>query len=328
MLKRRIIYFVLLLFMVLFYILYSGVISFYCLLFCVAVPLISLLFTLPLGKKPEVILRLPERVECGGSASLYVSVAGSRLIPVSCMAMYFGYENEMTGSFVPQSRYDVYGCRGYSGNFPIATNECGRIKCDFPKVIIYDYTGLFRRVIKTELTLFMTVMPKPLPIEPRPVIPVSELTGIVYKPKRGGGFAEDYDIRSYRVGDPINLIHWKMTAKRRKPMVREPLICEHGRACITIDMFGNTAKVCRSLSRLYWLLVCLVNLHINSVTVWRDPLTHNEKKCEITSKTDIRSLFDELLGIRIAPNGETLEGYVIEGFVWQYHVSGREDVTL
>ncbi len=310
--------------MLFFYILYSGAISFYCLLLCITVPLLSLVFTLPLGKKPDVVLKLPERVNRREKASLFVKIGKKRLIPISCISMYFGCENEMTGSGMPVSEINVYGCREYTGNFPVPTNECGRIRCEFSKVIIYDYTGLFRRVIKTDKTLFVNVMPIPEPIEPRPVIPLGELTGIVYKPKHGGGFAEDYDIRAYRIGDPVNLIHWKMTAKRDTPMVREPLISEHGKACITIDMFGSVESVCLALSRLHWLLLSLVTLKVDPFVVWCDPITHIENTDEIKSKADINYLFDKLICTRITENGETLEGKTKDGYTWQYHINGRE----
>ena len=324
MLKNRIIYLILLVIAVLFYILYSGVVSLYCLLFCVTVPLISLFVTLPLGKKPELIFRLPSRVNRGEKTSLYVRFGKKRFIPVSLMSMFFGTQNEMTGSETRLMRHNVYGCREYNGNFPIPTNECGMIRCDFPKIILYDYTGIFRRVIKVDKTLFLNVMPLPVSIEPNPVIPLGELTGIIYKPKRGGGFAEDYDIRNYRIGDPVNLIHWKMTAKRDTPMIREPLISEHGKACITIDMFGSADTVCLALSRLNWLLANLVGLRVNSFVIWCDPITHIEHINEINSKADIIALFDMLLSTRITENGETIEFKNRDGYTWQYHVNGRD----
>ena len=326
MLSRRITYAVLLFFAVMFYILYDGAISFYCLLFCVTVPLISLLLTLPLGRRPNVQLRLPSRVKAGEKTALCIRIGRKRLIPVACISVYIGMENEMTGYVKEVSRYDVFGCREYADSFPIPTDDCGRIRCDIPKVIIYDYTGIFRRVCNIRSSAFVNVMPVPMPIMPRPVIPLGELKGIVYRPKRGGGFAEDYDIRNYRIGDPVNLIHWKMTAKRDIPMVREPLVSEHGKACISIDMFGDVKTVCRTLSRLYWLLMCLISYRVDPFVRWRDPITNEDHISEIKSKTDIRLLLEELLCTRITEPGETLEGKSKEGFAWTYHISGKAGV--
>ena len=41
------------------------------------------------------------------------------------------------------------------------------------------------------------------------------------KPKPQG-FSEEHELRPYREGDAINLIHWKLSSKYDEPIVREP----------------------------------------------------------------------------------------------------------
>ena len=59
------------------------------------------------------------------------------------------------------------------------------------------------------------------------------------KPKYGGGFSEEHDLRDYRPGDMSNSIHWKLSSKADQLIVREAL-----------DQVG---KDDRGLEVLYWL---------------------------------------------------------------------------
>ncbi|MBR2633811.1 MAG: DUF58 domain-containing protein, partial [Lentisphaeria bacterium] len=43
------------------------------------------------------------------------------------------------------------------------------------------------------------------------------------RPKPGGGYGENYEIRQYRPGDNLNQIHWKLSAKVGDLMLREPM---------------------------------------------------------------------------------------------------------
>lgn len=74
-----------------------------------------------------------------------------------------------------------------------------------------------------------------------------------YRPKPGGGFAEDYDLRLYHPGDNLRQIHWKMSAKTGKKILREPIEPVRRKTVVTLVLSGDDAAMDRKLGRLQWL---------------------------------------------------------------------------
>ena len=72
----------------------------------------------------------------------------------------------------------------------------------------------------------------------------------VLRPKYGGGFAEDHDLRSYRPGDPPNSIHWKLSSKTDDLIVREALVPENSTVYVVLNRVGTDD---RGLEVLRWL---------------------------------------------------------------------------
>ena len=60
----------------------------------------------------------------------------------------------------------------------------------------------------------------------------------VLKPKYGGGFSEEHDLRDYRPGDLPNSIHWKLSSKTDKLIVREALDVENCDIFLVLEQPG------------------------------------------------------------------------------------------
>lgn len=318
MLYRRIIYATFLVLVLILNVFYNGVIAFYILAVAVAVPLISFCISLP--KKVKIELSLPETINAGELVKLNIRITGRKLFPVGCIVFSFSINNEMTGSITGAKKYVLYGCDDSLLSYTVRTDECGRVRCEMKDIAMYDYTGLFCRSLKKEIRAFMNVFPIPEPIHPSPVIPLGELRGVIYKPKLGGGFGEDYDIRDYRPGDPINQIHWKLTVKKDQPVIREVLIGEKAKALVTFDMSGKGKSVSNMLARLLWLLRWLVAQRVQPYVKWYDCSQDTVHTCYITSKSDVIDLFAQLFVTRLDNSGHTLENAFFDGYAWHYHV--------
>lgn len=68
-----------------------------------------------------------------------------------------------------------------------------------------------------------------------PVPQLTEDSAITLKPKPGGGYSEEHELRPYRQGDAINSIHWKLTSKLDVPIVREPQLMKRKRVTLLVD---------------------------------------------------------------------------------------------
>ena len=49
-----------------------------------------------------------------------------------------------------------------------------------------------------------------------------------WKPKSGGVCRRNHELRLYRPGDSLNQVHWKLTAKTGKWMIRQPMEPQRG----------------------------------------------------------------------------------------------------
>ncbi|MDD4124849.1 MAG: DUF58 domain-containing protein [Eubacteriales bacterium] len=321
MIIRRTVYGLLLLGMIVFHIFYSGAAAWYLLILTILLPLISLAFTLPSKRKTDIAFDIPESVNIGDEAHASVTVKGNSFLPIGCLSFSFELINKMTGRGNSKKKLKIYGCQNSSITFPVRTDECGRIKCELTKLKTLDYLGLFNHTYRKKQVLFINVFPIPAPPSPIPELPLGDLMGITSKPKPGGGFAEDYDIRGYRPGDPINLIHWKLTSKRDDIMIREPLITERGKALLTFNLYGDSAVLAQTFGCLAWCVLWLLRYSIQPHIKWYDNLNGCERTVQVASHIELLSLLIQLFSSRVPPTGKSVSGVKYDGFAWQYHIT-------
>ncbi len=132
----------------------------------------------------------------------------------------------------------------------LPTQHCGQLKCQTAGSRVYDYLGLvWHKLPPSELTV--TVRPAPLPISHVPGL--EQCLAIAWKPKPGGGFSENHELRPYRPGDPLNQIHWKLTAKTGSYIIREPMLPVNRRLLLEIEVRGTPEELDRKFGRLLWL---------------------------------------------------------------------------
>ena len=71
-----------------------------------------------------------------------------------------------------------------------------------------------------------------------------------WKPKPGGGYSEEHELRPYRPGDPANSIHWKLSSKTGDLIVREAQELQNQAIYVVLSPEGD---IDRSLEVLSWL---------------------------------------------------------------------------
>jgi uncharacterized protein (DUF58 family) len=95
-------------------------------------------------------------------------------------------------------------------------------------------------------------------VRPTPV-PVSDFSELerrltsAWRPKYGGGLAENHEIRLYRPGDSLNQIHWNLSAKTGKYVIREAMEPLNSHAILALTLGGSPEEMDRKLGRLLWL---------------------------------------------------------------------------
>lgn len=133
----------------------------------------------------------------------------------------------------------------------LQTDHCGGLIAQLHRPRMYDYLGLFRfKVRKTTVQTFL-VWPGPVNMEVPPDL--TQHIARSWKPKPGGGYGENHEIREYRPGDNLNQIHWKLSAKVGGLMLREPMEPERGLMLLTMDLCGTSEELDTKFGRLLWL---------------------------------------------------------------------------
>jgi len=201
----------------------------------------------------------------------------------------------------------------------LPTEHCGGLSVRVEKAKVYDSLGLFSIKVRKPPVCMVRVLPAdtdlPIPEE------MSRVLARAWKPKHGGGYAENHEIRPYRPGDTLNLVHWKLSAKADALMLREPMEPDQGMMLLTMDLCGTPAELDRKYSRLICYGHYLVRHGVAfAVTV----LTGNGiETWFIREESEFADCVDTLLCTPFAPEGTVrTQKYSAP---WQYHIGGEPD---
>lgn len=135
--------------------------------------------------------------------------------------------------------------------FDCPTEHCGALDCSFSRGWVYDYMGLFCIPKKTPPAFRLWIRPKRL--KPKELPDPEKNMATFWKPKPGGGFSENHELRLYRPGDSLRQIHWKLSGKTGQLIYREPMEVSNNRLLLWMHHGGEPEAIDRKLGRLLWL---------------------------------------------------------------------------
>ena len=305
---RRITYLCCLLAVLVFYVAYQEWFSWIALLAVLGLPWLSLLVSLPgiLTFRGEVTG--PVSIPMGQSGRL--RLAGTSSFPVPPFMGKIRLHRCLTGETRRQKK-----------NEDIPADHCGGIRAVPEKVRVCDYLGLFRFRVRKVESHTVLVRPEKLSMAAPPDL--NRYLTQSWKPKPGGGYAENHELRLYRPGDSLNQIHWKLTAKTGKLTIREAMEPNRGRVLLTMDIRGTAGELDRKFGQLQWLGEYLLENNIPFEI--RALSSDGVQAFAVTSGADLRSAVDSLLCCGPVSGGSVLEGEYPAS--WHYHIGGASDET-
>lgn len=302
MVGRRIIYVLSLAGCLIFYCFYREWLSGFLLAALVFLPVLSLLVSLPGMLTARLEIGTPSAIPVGTPQELTLYY-GSR-VPTPPWRCRIHVDHAMTGQrWVMKDVEDL------------STDHCGALICTIQKAKVFDYLGLAALPMRRSGPRLMLIRPRPVPME----MPDLERSLVkAWRPKRGGGFAENHELRLYRPGDSVQQIHWKLSAKTGSLILREPMDPVQRRMLLRMDLSGTPEQLDRKLGNLLWLGQQLLSrdLHFQIQT-----LTGNGVQLHVV--TDERSLtdaIDQLLRCPLVQSGSLL--HIPERADWQYYIGG------
>ena len=306
MFGRRMIYLTALAGCLVFYIAYGEWFSWLALLLMLGLPWLSLLLSLP--------AMLGFRAYAGGPLALpqgtegEVWLAGSSRFPLPPFHGKLRLRCCITGE---ATRY--LPSRG------LPTEHCGGITVSVKKLRVCDYLGLFAFPVKCREKKTVLVRPTPLPVPEPPDL--QRYIARSWRPKFGGGFAENHELRLYRPGDSPNQVHWKLSAKTGKLTLREPREPQRGLVLLTLTLRGTPDELDRKFGRLLWLgnylLEQNVPFEIRALTA------EGIRSLSVSNGHELTKAIDTLLCTGAAPEGSIRDQFYAAS--WQYHIGGEPD---
>lgn len=303
---KRLLYLAILLGCGLFYIAYGQWLAWFVLMAVVLLPWFSLALSLPAMASFGIRPAGQPLLEIGGDPELWL--LGSCPLPMP----------PFRGDLVVRRAFTGESFRYWPDTTPL-TEHCGGYTVTLKKVRIFDYLGLFSLPVRKKGSLTILVRPRPVAM----TLPedLHRQIHMQWKPKAGGGFSENHELRQYHPGDSINQIHWKLSAKTGELMLREPMEPQDGLVLLTLHLRGTPEVLDRKLGRLLWLgnrlleqelpfeLRCLTG---NGVLNWN-----------IGEVSTLHKAVDSLLCQPVAEEGDLRE----QSFSarWYCHIGGAAD---
>ncbi len=108
-------------------------------------------------------------------------------------------------------------------SYEIKTEHVGKIEFAMKKAVFYDFLSLFRLTKRTKITAHVPIIPQRerVSLAIRPNNFFAGESDIYSNVKAGDDPSQVFNIREYVEGDKLNRIHWKLTSKTEKYMVKE-----------------------------------------------------------------------------------------------------------
>ncbi len=305
MIKRWILYLITVSGCIVFYLAYRQWFAWFALIGVLCLPIVALLTSLPAMMKLRLTAKYPAVAPVGTQQTVHFAT-NCRLPAPPCR-----YRLRVTKKISAESWALKEGQA-----FP--TEHCGKMLCKLERARVYDYLGLFWLRIRKNTVTSLTVRPIPVPIQHVPEL--ERFAASSWRPKPGGGFSENHEMRQYMPGDKMNQVHWKLTAKTGEVIVREAMEPERKRILVEMEMRGTPEQLDRKFGQLLWLSDHLLQMGLkHELRV----LTGEGIQCHIVeNEADMEAAVDTLLGQRPVLTDTALEPV---SAAWYFRIGGAEN---
>lgn len=304
-----------------FHIYYFGWYSWFVLVLAVALPWFSLLVSLLAMLRTRLRMDAPALLTRNEAA--YVTLrAGNGFLPQPLCRFRLTITAVMTGE-----RRSLRQSTQSQGSWyvPLDTSHAGACLCQVEKARVYDYLGLFRLPVRAPAPVETVI--RPVPREPARLPNLRHFLVRQLKPKPGGGFSEEHELRDYRPGDSMREIHWKLSVKTDRTIVREAQEPVRGLTLLTFDLRGTPGRVDATLEELLWLSQWLLDHDTPHQILWIDPTDCETATAPIDAPADLEALLSRLLRTPLRPDTPSLEGRTFPRATWRCHISPQEDAS-
>ena len=310
MLKNRVCYVLLLLCTGAFFICFNGYTSLYVFALSVALPLLSLLVSLPgmLGVRAELSLGGPAGEEPSGGTSgarkgtalpLRIQVHSRFPYPSGRSRVRLTVRNTLTGESREERFTFTAGRAPQILEHSLSSPRCGLVLCRLSKGRTCDLLGLFSLPLRLKQRAFCSAYFYPAVYAPDLTVlegHIPDAEGERYSPtKPGDDPSELFGLREYREGDRLSRIHWKLSQKADQTLVKELSLPISDHLFFLLDLNGTGEEADTLLDVFATFSTCLAERGTAHRVGFRDAKTGRLRLLEVSQPEDARPALEAVL---------------------------------
>ena len=222
-----------------------------------ALTLAVLLLVLPLGSLPihlflrkrlRVRVEAPAVVRKGDEGSVTICLENPTLLPALRIRCRVTTRNQLNDERCTRNVMTWAFPKGQRcTSLRLGSEYCGRIQISVEQVKLYDCFGLIGVPCGCSAEAHMTVQPDTFPIRVNLIPnPDSQEDSDTYSQERpGADLTETFQIREYVPGDSMRQIHWKLSGKFDRLIVRDPALPITRNVLVFWERTGQSGSVKR-----------------------------------------------------------------------------------
>ena len=204
----------------------------------ILVPLLSAVCAAVCAARIRLALSVPEKLVCGQTARCECVTAGAFLSAGCLICLKLRVSNCLTG----ESSLTALEADGRaSTGFTLSAPHCGHLTLTFEEAVCSDWFGLWRVPVTNRTQAELTVCPDLYPVQIIAPSAPSASSGDLYEQqmRRAADPTAYGDIREYVPGDPVRRIHWKLSEKTDRLLIREDALSNETRVRLVFSPGGK-----------------------------------------------------------------------------------------
>jgi len=183
----------------------------------VVIPAVMVMFAYAASRRITISLGVPDKCECGEKINVKITIKNNGLL-LGYLKCRIRCENLLTGE---KSEEDL-ALNSRHHDFSTDSMHCGMVIFSIIKPSVVDMFGIYVWKLECETCGNALVMPEAVSALIDEWGEQSVLDGDEYSTLRSGNDpSETFAIREYMPGDMLKSIHWKLSEKTDKLLVRE-----------------------------------------------------------------------------------------------------------
>ena len=174
----------------------------------------------------------------GSPVDFIFLLSGRSRLPVARITLLLRIQSSLSAEGSTEKIcFSVKSMRSFSLVQKCTPLTCGQFSCTVEQIRFWDYLGLFSFTKKGPCSAYTEVLPDmtALDFAARPSSPGESLL----LAQKGNFNGESSQVRPYQNGDSLRTVHWKLSAKQEKILVRESFAAQDCGLAIYLDFCGR-----------------------------------------------------------------------------------------